>query len=179
MMLSILKIYNLIYHIPSYHKTEQSTLMYEFLSSELTLKTIAGTSYLIGGIESYIPKWNEPSAPMRFVLAKESIKTENNIEISAEILQALASQEDSFIKLYPNPFESDLIVAYTLKDPSQIQIEVMSILDNNQSYTIEQGKQQQAGDYRYHFDGSSLKSGLYAVSIFVNGVKKTKLIVKK
>lgn len=163
----------------SYHKEEQSTLEYEFLSSELTLKNIAGTSYLIGEIESYIPKWNEPNAPMKFVLAKESIKTENNIEISEEILQALASQENSFIKLYPNPFESDLIVAYTLKEPSQIQIEVMSILDNNHIHTIEQGKQQQAGEYRYHFDGSSLKNGLYVVSIFVNGVKKTKLIVKK
>ena len=163
----------------SYHKEEQSTLENQFLSSELTLKTIAGTSYLIGKIESYIPKWNEPSAPMLFVLAKENIKTENNIEISEEILQALANQENSFIKLYPNPFESDLIVAYTLKEPSRIQIEVMSILDNNQSHTIEQGKQQKAGEYRYHFDGRSLKKGLYAVSIFVNGVKKTKLIVKR
>lgn len=163
----------------SYHKEEQSTLENQFLSSELRLKTIAGTSYLIGKIESYIPKWNEPSSPMQFVLAKESIKTENNIEISDEILQALASQENSFIKLYPNPFESDLIVAYTLKDPSQIQIEVISIFDNNQTHTIEQGKQQQTGEYRYHFDGSNLKKGLYAVSIFVNGVKKTKLIVKK
>jgi hypothetical protein len=172
---------NLQINLPhtSYHKEEQSTLENEFLSSELTLKTIAGTSYLIGKIESYIPKWNEPTEPMRFVLTKESIKTENNIEISEEILQALASQENSFIKLYPNPFESDLIVAYTLKEPSQIQIEVMSILDNNHIHTIEQGKQQQAGEYRYHFDGSSLKNGLYVVSIFVNGVKKTKLIVKK
>ena len=163
----------------SYHKTEQSTLMYELLSSELTLKTIASTSYLIGEIESYIPKWNEPSAPMRFVLAKESITTENNVEISNEILQALASQENSFIKLYPNPFESDLIVAYTLKEPSRIQIELVSILNNTQSHTIEKGKQQKAGEYRYYFDGNSLKKGLYAVSIFVNGVKKTKLIVKK
>ncbi len=141
----------------SYHKEEQSTLENQFLSSELTLKTIAGTTYLTGVIESYIPKWNEPSAPMRFVLAKESVTTENNTEISEEVLQALASQEDSFIKLYPNPFESDLIVAYTLKEPSSIQIEVMSILDNNHTHTIEQGKQQKAGEYRYHFDGSNLK----------------------
>lgn len=172
---------NLQFNLPhtSYHKEEQSTLEYEFLSSELTLKNIAGTSYLIGKIESYIPKWNEPSAPMRFVLAKESIKTENNIEISEEILQALASQEDSFIKLYPNPFVSDLIVAYTLNEPSNIQIEVVNILDYTQLHTIEKGKLQQVGEYRYHFDGNRLKNGLYAVSIFVNGVKKTKLIVKK
>ena len=163
----------------SYHKEEENSLEHEFLSSALTSKNIEGTTYLTGVIESYIPKWNEPSAPMRFVLAKESVITENNVEISEEILEALAIQENSFIKLYPNPFVSDLIVAYTLKEPSHIQIEVMSILDNNQSNTIEKGKQQQAGEYRYHFNGSNLKKGLYAVSILVNGVKKTKLIVKK
>jgi hypothetical protein len=163
----------------SYHKEEENSLEHEFLSSALTSKNIAGTTYLTGVIESYIPKWNEPSAPMRFVLAKESVTTENNVEISEEILEALAIQENSFIKLYPNPFVSDLIVAYTLKEPSHIQIEVMSILDNNQSNTIEKGKQQQAGEYRYHFNGSNLKKGLYVVSILVNGVKKTKLIVKK
>ena len=116
---------------------------------------------------------------MRFVLTKESVTTENNIEISEEVLQALATQKNSFIKLYPNQFESDLIVAYTLKEPSHIQIKLINILDMTQTHTIEQGKQQQTGDYRYHFDGSTLKKGLYAVSIYVNGVKKTKLIVKK
>lgn len=84
----------------SYHKEEENSLEHEFLSSELTPKTIAGTSYLTGVIESYIPKWNEPSAPIRFVLAKESVTTENNVEISEEILEALAIQENSFIKLY-------------------------------------------------------------------------------
>ena len=163
----------------SYHVEEQNTLEHEFLSSELSLKNIAGTHYLIGEIESYIPEWNEPSTPMRFVLTKESVTTENNIEISEAVLQALATQKNSFIKLYPNPFESDLIVAYTLKEASHIQIKLMSILDMTQAHTIEQGKQQQAGDYRYHFDGSALKKGLYVVSVYVNGVKKTKLIIKK
>jgi hypothetical protein len=163
----------------SYHKEGKKSLEHEFLSSELTSKNIAGSTYLTGVLESYIPKWNEPSAPMRFVLAKESVTTENNVEISEEILEALAIQENSFIKLYPNPFVSDLIVAYTLQEPSRIQIAIMSILDNNQSNTIEKGQQQQAGEYRYHYDVSNLKKGLYAVHIFVNGVKKTKLIVKK
>ena len=172
---------NLLITLPhrSYHIEEQSTLEHEFLSSELSLKTIAGTSYLIGVIESYIPKWNEPSAPMRFVLATQRVTTENNIEISEEILQALATQKNSFIKLYPNPFESDLIVAYTLKEASHIEVKLMNIIDMTQIHTIEQGEQQQAGDYRYHFDGNALKKGLYAVCIYVNGVKKTKLIIKK
>ena len=162
----------------SYHKGEPNKLSYQILSSELSLKNIAETTYLTGTLESYIPTWNEPSIPMRFVLAKEKAMTTNNIEISDAILDALATQKDSFIKLYPNPFISDLIIAYSLNETSDIQIELKSI-EGTKNYTIEQGKQQVAGDYRYHFEGGKLPKGLYVVNIFVNGIKKTKLIVKK
>ena len=174
----ILKTYSLPYHtLRIIHKEEENSLEHAFLSSELSAKNIGGTTYLVGTLESYIPKWKEPSAPMRFVVAKEGETTENKAAISEEITQALATQKASFIKLYPNPFESDLIVAYTLKEPSYIQITVTGI--HAQSHTLEHGKQQQAGAYRYHFDGSNLEKGVYAVRIFVNGVQKTKLIVKK
>ena len=162
----------------SYHKEEENILEHEFLSSELTSKNIAGSTYLIGVIESYIPKWNEPSAPMRFVLAKEGVTTENNVEISEEILEALAIQENSFIKLYPNSFISDLIIAYNLKEAGTISVQLTSI-DGTENFTIVKGTQQKAGDYRYYFQGGQLKKGMYVVSVFVNGYKKTKLIVKK
>ena len=163
----------------AYYKGAPKALDHQLLSSDLTHTTIAGTSYLIGELESYVPKRNEPSAPMRFVLTKKNETTENNVEISAEILQALATQKNSFIKLYPNPFVSDLIIAYSLEIPSQIQVQVTNILDSTQTYTIEAGKQQPPGEYRYHFEGGALEKGLYAVQVFVNGTKKTKLIVKK
>lgn len=161
-----------------YYKNTPKTLDYEILSSELSLKNISNTNYLTGKLESYIPKWNEPSAPMRFVLAKESVTTENNVEISEEILEALAIQENSFIKLYPNPFVSDLIIAYNLKEAGTISVQLTSI-DGTENFTIAKGAQQKAGDYRYHFEGGHLKKGIYVVSVFVNGYKKTKLIVKK
>ena len=163
----------------AYYKEAPTTLTHQILSSDLTLKSVAGTPYLIGELESYLPKRNEPSAPMRFVLTKETVTSENGVEIAAEIIVALATQKNNFIKLYPNPFVSDLIVAYQLETPSHIQIQVTNITDPTETYTIETGKQQLAGEHRYHFDGSRLKKGLYAVQVFVNGTKKTKLIVKK
>jgi hypothetical protein len=162
----------------SHHKEEENSLEHVFLSSALSAKNIGGTMYLIGTIESYIPKWKETSAPMRFVVAKEGVATENNIEISEAILGALTAQERSFIKLYPNPFISDLIIAYTLKEAGSISVQLTSI-DGTENFTIAKGAQQKAGDYRYHFEGGQLKKGVYVISVFVNGVKKTKLIVKK
>ena len=163
----------------AYYKEAPTTLTHQILSSDLTLKRFAGTPYLIGELESYLPKRNEPSAPMRFVLTKEIVTSENGVEIAAEIIAALATQKNNFIKLYPNPFVSDLIVAYQLEAPSHIQIQITNITDPTETYTIETGQQQATGAHRYHFDGSRLKKGLYAVQVFVNGAKKTKLIVKK
>ena len=158
---------------------EQDSLDHALLSVEIAHKTFAGSNYLIGTVESYIPTWNEPSAPMRFVLTNQQITTENNVPLSAEILRALAAQEHRFIKVYPNPFQSDLIVAYTLKEPSHIHIELANISVPTQVHVIEKGTQQQAGAYRYYFDGSPLKKGIYVVRVFVNGEQKTKLILKK
>ena len=162
----------------AYHRGQPKTLAYQIISSELALKNSEETTYLTGILEASVPAWKEPSAPMRFVLVKEKVMTENKIEISEAILEALTAQERSFIKLYPNPFISDLIIAYTLKEAGSISVQLTSI-DGTENFTIAKGAAQKAGDYRYHFDGGQLKKGVYVVSVAVNGYKKTTLIVKK
>ncbi len=155
-----------------------NNLDYQILSSNFKLKYINENTYLTASIESFVNKWKEPGAPISLVLTKEKVLTENGKEISEETLQALAIQENSFIKLYPNPFINDLLIAYTLENEGYVNIEISS-LDGTQYYIIEKGKQQKSGDYTYYFDGSKLKNGLYAISIFVNGVKYNKLIIKE
>lgn len=162
----------------SYHITEPDLLENQILSSELVLKNIEENNYLIGKVDGYIPKWNEPSIPMRIVLIKEKSVSDNAIEISDTVLQTLAMQEDSFIKLFPNPFENDLIIAYSLSETSSIEIHLVSF-DGLKKYTLEQGKQQLAGEYKYHFEGTKLQKGLYVINIIVNGLKKSKIILKK
>ena len=171
---------NLEVNLPhnSYHEQIPTQLEYQLLSSDVELASFGNTNYLIGTVESYIPYWNEQGMPLQFILTKESTTTENGIALSQEVLQALATQEDHFIKLYPNPFVSDLIIAYTLETTSNIQIQVSSF-DGTQNYTVAQAQRQEAGDYRYHFEGANLTKGVYIVNVFVDGEKKTKLIIKK
>lgn len=171
---------NLEVNLPhnTYHEKIPTTLDYQILSTDLEITTLENNTYLIGTLESHIADWDEDGTPIQFVLVKESATTENGVEISQEVLQALASQKDHFIQLYPNPFVSDLIIAYTLETASITHIQVSSF-DGTQNYTVATAQTQEAGDYSYHFEGANLTKGIYLVNIFVDGTKKTKLIIKK
>jgi hypothetical protein len=162
----------------SYHEKIPSSVGYQILSSNLSIVPLENKRYLIGNLESYITDWDEKGEPMTFVLAEENSPTENGEAISQEILEALTGQKEHFIKLYPNPFVSDLIIAYTLENAGNTKIQVSSF-DGMQNYTIHEEHKQEAGDYRYYFEGDSLKKGIYIVSIYVDGIKKTRLIIKK
>lgn len=162
----------------SFNNKIPNNLDYQILSSNFKLKTINENTYLTASIESFVKLWKESGSPISLVLTKEKALTENGKEITEEILQALAIQKDSFIKLYPNPFVTDLLIAYTLEYKGQVSIEISS-LDGTQRYIIETEKQQKSGDYTYYFDGSILKNGLYAISIVVNGMKNNKIIIKE
>ncbi|WP_149025899.1 tetratricopeptide repeat protein [Polaribacter sp. BM10] len=153
-------------------------LNYQFLSSSIKLKNLGEFSFLTGNIESYISSWRESGGPIKFVLKKEKNKPQVKEELSDEILTALSEQEENFIKLYPNPFKTDLIISYTLDEPSFVEVRITDInaLKND---VIERGKNQKAGKHRYYFNGSNLQKGIYLVNVYVNNKKKTRLIVKK
>jgi hypothetical protein len=153
-------------------------LDYELLSSDLTIKSLEGNKYLIGGFESFIKNWNESGAPLKFVLRKKETFNNSDEELSNDVLKALSEQEDRFIKLYPNPFENDLIISYQLEKSSFIKI-VLTDLSGSKSYNIETGKNQKKGKHNYFFDGSVLKKGVYVINIFVDGDKKSRILVKK
>lgn len=160
-----------------YSSNTQKNLDYNIISNTLMASNYKEDKYLLISTESIIEDWKEQGAPMVFVLRKEKVLTENNVEISNEALEALEAQ-NSFIKLYPNPFESDLIIAYELDKPSSVSVKLTSI-DGSYTRMIKSGNQQNTGVYRYHFNGSSLKNGLYVISIMVDGSQKTKMIIKQ
>ena len=128
----------------SFNEKIPTQLNHEILSSDLMIKTLAETDYLVGNIDTYIEGWNESGAPMKFVLKKKEIFTNSEEELSDDILQALAEQEESFIKLYPNPFESDLIISYTLKSSSFVEVRISDV-KGTKSSVIEKGKEQKKG----------------------------------
>jgi len=168
------------FHLPhnAYHEKIPSTLDYQILSSDLSIASLENNRYLIGTLESYIPDWDEKGEPMEFILSEKNSSTENGFLISQETLQALASQKEHFIQLYPNPFVSDLIIAYSIENAGNTKIQVSSF-DGMQNFTVCENHKQDAGNYQYHFDGDNLKKGIYIVNIYVDGIKKTRLLIKK
>ncbi len=162
----------------SFHKKIPTKLLHQFLSTELALKEIYATNYLTGNIENYIGKWNEPGAPLRFVLQKKETFSNSDKELTDEALKALSAQKNNFIKLYPNPFKEDLIISYTLEKASNIQIKVSDIT-GLKTFVVEKGVSQKAGNHRYFFNGTQLVKGLYIVTVITDNGKKTRIIVKK
>ncbi len=182
----VLKIDNSIYFentnvlLPhdSYKENIPNTLNYEILSSDLSIKTVNGITYLVANIESYIKNWNEAGIPLRLVLQKTATFNNTDEELSNDALIALSKQANNFIKLYPNPFKEDLIISYSLTKQATVKIQ-LSDLQGNIKEVVENNKIQEKGDYRYFLNGSHLKKGAYVVSVFVNNERKTRVIIKK
>ncbi len=151
---------------------------YSILSGNVALKPYNNKIYLTAFLESYVEAMKEPGNRFALVLTKAQGETENGKDISEETASALAEQQDSFIKLYPNPFETDLYIAYTLENSGFVQVEV-SDLHGTKRHVVEQGKTQSIGDHTYYFNGASLLKCMNVITIYVDGKKHTKLIVKK
>ncbi|CAL2107143.1 Por_Secre_tail domain-containing protein [Tenacibaculum sp. 190524A02b] len=162
----------------SFKKEIPSTLKHDILQTSYQLKKIAGITYLTGAIETYIPAWKEQGVPMRFVLTKKETTINTNIELSEEVLQALATQKDDFIQLYPNPFEKDLIVSYDLATNQTTEVKIADINGNNERI-VRPTELQEAGTHRYFIEATDLPSGLYVVTVTTNNKRNTKIIVKK
>lgn len=183
---NLIKIDNVVYYknlhikLPhtSFNKKIPNEIAYQLLSSDVLMKKLDAENYLIGAVESHIEAWSESGAPIKFVLKKKETFANSNEELTDDVLKALSEQKDSFIKLYPNPFESDLVISYTLDTPSYVQVKV-STINGLKNSIVEKGKEQKAGKHRYFFDGTHLEKGLYVVSVTTNTMRKTRLIVKK
>lgn len=162
----------------SFNERIPNELVYEFLSTDLNMKNLGEATFLIGNIDSYISDFNESGAPLKLVLRKKETFANSNEELSDDVLQALAEQEENFIKLYPNPFESDLVISYTLEAPSFVEVKITDI-NGTKNSVVEKGKEQKAGKHSYFFNGNNLEKGIYIVTVITNNQKKTRIIVKK
>ncbi len=157
-----------------YSSNITDVLNYELIPSELQFINHNGNEFIVFSTESYIDGWKEPGAPMLFILRKE---TDTTIELSNEALTALEAQENSFIKIYPNPFKNDLIFTYDLDKSVNVNIYISSI-DGAKTYNIASTSQQKAGEHIYRFDGRNLKKGIYVINITYGNERKTKMIIK-
>lgn len=155
----------------------QRHLDYQIVSGTFELKKRNGVLYASAALESFVPDWREPGAPMSLLLVKDKKDAEGKVVLSEEALLALAAQKQNFIQLYPNPFKEQLLIAYTLEKQDDVQVQITS-LDGLFSKQIARIPSQKAGDHFHHFDGTALQKGTYVVRISKGGAQYTKLIVK-
>lgn len=147
-------------------------LDYDLLSISFTQKDIDGTTYLIGRLESQILQWSEPGPPMTLVLTK------GGVQLSDEALASFAEQEESFIKLYPNPFTEDLLIHYELGSDSNVEVRLLDYYGGTSVETVTSSCLK-SGEHTHTLSNYDLKAGLYVVQVRVNGQAHSKLVIKK
>lgn len=76
---------------------------------------------------------------------------------------------------YPNPFNPVTNIEYSLKQGTDVKVDVFDVLGNNIRTLVNEYKA--AGNYIITFDGTNLSSGVYFYSIEVNGLRKTRPMV--
>ncbi|MCD9583124.1 T9SS type A sorting domain-containing protein [Tenacibaculum maritimum] len=133
---------------------------------------------MIFELDNYAHEIREPGGKLYMILSEKEEITENGIEVSEEVLEELYKMEDKFVKLYPNPFTDALFISYSLSEDSIIKLEVASI-ESGFKKVLEPEKKQVKGAYIYYLGNNDLKKGVYVVTVYVNGERKTETIVKK
>lgn len=78
--------------------------------------------------------------------------------------------------IQPNPFNEATTVSYTLERAGRMQLLVNSA-DGKQLNVLEEA-QRSAGDYRYEWNTSALKAGMYYVTLLLDGQPVVKKAVK-
>lgn len=84
------------------------------------------------------------------------------------------SKENKF-NVYPNPFKDNLNVTYTLNGESEVKLEMYNLLGIKQNTFV--NNKQQKGEYKYALN-DNLSSGVYFISLTINGKTSTQRIIK-
>ncbi len=143
-------------------------------SINFTKNSFEDFNIIVGTLEGHINNWNEPCALTKMILHPFS----DNPNLSNEALLAFGAQNDSFIKLYPNPFVKDLLIQYELEENAIVSVAIRGV-SNNIRKNITTSSEQSKGNKLHTLDGSELPSGLYVVSVMVNDTNHNKLIIKE
>ena len=167
---------DIILELEEFYGLEEDALLdYNLFSIRFTKKEVLGQSYMVGYIDSFIEKRTEYGEPLSLLLLPENLNT----NISEEMLLALASQEDQFIKLYPVPFKNNLSVQYTLDKADYVQVELYSI-DNGTKLIISPTALEEKGTHLHSITvNQSVPDGLYIVKAIVGSEIYTRTVIKE
>jgi len=121
-------------------------------------------SYLVGNIRQYDIKRKEPGKPLYVSLQKNKV-TPNGIVL-----------EKDFLIAYPNPFDGEINILFSIENEQNVSISVFDIKGNlfdQQNFGI-----LDAGQHNYQLALSAPK-GQYMLVVQLENKKFTHLIIKK
>lgn len=91
-------------------------------------------------------------------------------------IQNIAAAYDLQVNNYPNPFNPQTVISYTLPVNGQVELSVYDI--NGRQVTTLVNDNQQAGAYQVVFDGANLASGVYFYKLFTgNRIVANKMLL--
>ncbi len=147
----------------SYSASVDSDILYIIVDP---IKNHAGASWYIPGGGLIVP--SEGSNVISIIVTAEDGSTSQTytVTVTRGAGKRLASQPDQ-PQLYqnaPNPFNSQTVISYFLQQPGLVRLEIFAL--NGQRVAVLSEGQQQAGHYRFHWNGRddagrALASGIY------------------
>ena len=158
---------------PHVDHVSDKLLQHQITSLVFGLEQAQGGQYLKGELEASILNWKEPAPPGQWVLRRKGTP------LDKKVIDAFSAQKDHFIKVYPNPFEQDLLLHYTLDTDAEVLIR---IYDYHQPSKVLRTirKKQKNGERMVTFNNlNSFKKGLYIIDMQVGPKRYSRIIIKK
>ncbi|MBL7882889.1 MAG: choice-of-anchor L domain-containing protein [Bacteroidia bacterium] len=155
---------------------------YTFLNVPYNDGAVNGISYTVyvdmpglGRDSSYVIVLNSssPNADSLNYLADSTTIYVNSNPQTVISNYSLAKQNK--FNVYPNPFKENITVSYSLNANAEVKLEVYNVLGEKVQSIV--NTNQQAGEYNYNTI-NNLNSGVYFVSLSVNGKISTQRIIK-
>jgi len=104
------------------------------------------------------------------------------VKVDSDLITAVEKEHEndlpkhfSLDQNYPNPFNPNTIISYQLSKAAEVKLDIFNIL--GQKVVTLVSEPQQAGNYKYEWDGSGLTSGLYIYRIRAGGFVDSKKLV--
>ncbi len=83
--------------------------------------------------------------------------------------------KENKINVYPNPFRDDVTVTYSLYENAEVKLEIYNLLGVKEQSIV--NTKQLPGDYKFTLD-NDLNSGVYFISLTINGKSSSQRIIK-
>ena len=76
---------------------------------------------------------------------------------------------------YPNPFNPGTMLSFSIGKTSKVKLDIFDINGRNISSLV--NKNLSRGSHQYYWDASKKSSGVYFVSLMIDGINKTQKIM--